>query len=352
MGGRQTVKEGMMADDFEVSQSRIKSWRRCHAQYDYRYNQKLERKKPKLQLVRGTMIGKCIDLIVEKRTTPKSKADWKTVLADYEKEYGKYFDEEREYYGDIIGEVRRIVERYEVIYKDDGLVYQPGPVKGSKPYELEIRHGLLPGIVFTAHFDKYPMDKHKRYWNMDHKTHRSFPDEKARFSDLQLAFYFWLSPLVGLPKPTGIVWDYIRTKPPAIPEELKNGGLSQRKNIDTDYDTYMAEIKKKKLSPADYQEILTQLKPEGHFNFYRRIWLPGPSKTMVENIVRDTKITAQEMKSLSKISKARNMTYQCSGCSYFELCQAEVRGVDSDFIRKTQYTEVKEVVDGRNKEEE
>lgn len=320
--------------DFTVSQSVINNYRRCEQLYDYRYVQLLERKKPILQLVRGTMIGKCLDAIAGARVG--LKMSWQKALLPFEKEYGKLFREEKEYYGDLIGEVKRIVARYEQIYAKDGFKYYVG--KDGKPFELKVEVDLLPGIVFTGHIDKYPKDKEGRYWDMDHKSHKNIPSPEDRYSDLQQVFYMWAAPLSGYPKPTGVIWDYLRTKPPTIPEELKNGELSKRKNIDTDYDTYMGEIKRLKLNPKDYKEILDPLQKRGTFDFYQRIRLPTPSKTLIENVVKDAKETAQRIFKRGGVRPVRSINkMECPRCEFYHLCQAEFRGLDSSFIRKDEY---------------
>lgn len=334
-------------DPFEVSQSTIRSWRRCHAQYDYRYVQLLERKKPIVQLIRGTMLGLCFDALAVahgSKKSPPAKALITAVLAPYAKQYGKLFNEEKEYYGDIIGEVDRIANKYASIYADDGFTYlTPPTIMGDgeehigMPFELPVRVELAKGIVFTGHIDKMPKDKHGRVWDLDHKSHKNIPGPEDRFSDLQQVFYQWAMPLSGYPKPTGVIWDYVRTKPPTVPEELKKGGLTKRQNLDTDYETYLAEVTRLKLNPKDYQEILKPLKERGHMDFFQRVLLPSPNKDLVKNVVEDAITSAKEMYEKGGVSKVRTVTRECKGCEFYALCSAEFRGLDADFIRKTEY---------------
>lgn len=337
-------------DPLEVAQSTIKTWRRCRAQYDYRYVQLLERKRPVVQLIRGTMLGKCFDALALNRSVKiKSPVDKVVsfVLDPYIKEYGKLFNEEQEYYGDIIGEVSRIANKYAQVYKDDGFTYltPPRAVPRSPtghPYELPVRVDLASGIVFTGHIDKMPQDKHGRVWNMDHKSHKNIPDAESRFSDLQQVFYMWAMPLSGYPKPTGVIWDYVRTKPPAIPEQLKNGELTKRKNIDTDYDTYLGEIARLGLNPQDYLEILKPLKERGYIDFFQRVQLPAPNPQLIKNVVEDAKASALEIQQKGGYDKTRTIMRECKSCEFYNLCQAEFRGLDASFIRKTEYQVQKE----------
>lgn len=333
----QSVATQKTGSPLEVSQSTIKNWRRCHALYDYRFVQLIRRRRPVVQLIRGTMIGKCLDAFALERLNPKKyRANVDKVLEPYQKEYGKMFAEEQEYYGPILDEVKRIATRYKIIYANDGLKYShPGGDGG--PFEYPVRVDLAPGIVFTGHIDKMPMDPQGRVWNMDHKTHKSIPEPDDRFRDLQQVFYLWAMPLSGYPKPTGVIWDYLRTKPPVVPEQLVKGGLSQRSNMDTDYETYFGEVKRLGLNPKDYKKMEDLLRPRGHMDFYQRVPLPNPSKDLIANVVADAKTTAIEIKRLGGVDKVRSIDRTCKGCEYYSLCQAEFRGLDASFIRKSDY---------------
>lgn len=318
----------------KVSWSRIRLWRKCKKAHDYRYNQRLQKKRKALPLFRGTIIGETIDALVLHRQNPLTP-HWNEVLGRYATDYRHLFDEEREYYGDIIGDCASIVARYEKVYQDERLEYHVGPNK--LPYELPVEVELSPEVVFVGYMDKYPRDEQGRYWTLDHKTHKNIPDEDARFSDLQTVLYMWAAPLSGYPTPTGVVWDYLRTHLPTVPETLKSGELTKRKNIDTDYQTYMDAIVRNKLDPKDYKEILEPLKEEGYRNFFRRVKLPKPPQIMVDRIVLDLKITSEEILYTGEKNDSRTMNRDCKQCEFYSLCQTELRGLDSDFVRKSEY---------------
>ena len=318
---------------FRVRWSAIKSFRRCQKMYDYSWRQNLERRKPVVQLIRGTILGLCLDELSEGKS-------FEPVLAKYEKEYGKLFKAEQTEYGDLISECRRIVLNYQARYKGDGLNYLPG--KNGEKHEIEVETRFeVDGtrVRFTGHIDKMPQDGN-HILVMDHKSHKVIPDESARYNDLQLITYLWLLPLSGFKPAVGVLWDYLRTKPPTVPEVLKNGTLTTRKNIDTDYDTYHKAIIDNGLNPSDYQEQLDRLQAEGSDNYFLRVKIPAPPKAMIENMVDDFKATIAEMIFAEKTGRfTRNMSKDCSWCSKYSLCQAELRGLDSSFIRKADYKE-------------
>lgn len=321
---------------FDVSQSLVRTFRECQKKYWYRYVELIAPRRPKIQLIRGTIIGRCLDALAEQRHNRKAPA-WETAIEPFRKQYGNLFREEIEEYGDLLGDIEYMIERYSRVYVGDGLTYLKG--KDGKRSEIELEVEIAPGIVFMGHIDKLVKDESGRVWDMDHKSHRVIPGPEDRFADLQQVFYMWAAPLSGYPKLAGVIWDYIRTKKPAVPEVLKSGELSQRKNIDTDYETYLGAIRENKLNPADYNETLARLKPRGHIDFFERVRLPNPPKELVRNVVQDMVTSSKEIKQFRARGKepVRNVTRNCKGCEFYELCQAEYRGLDANFIRKSRY---------------
>lgn len=309
----------------EVSNSRIKLWRRCHRAHWYKYEEKLVKKLPPVPLIRGRIIHEMIEAWI-------SGKSWKTVLDGYLKEYNKMFQEEKEQYGDLPSELPRIMEGYIRKWKKEPLEYLE--VEGKR-CEIPLKIDLLPQITFTAVIDAIAIDSRGRTWLVEHKTHKEIPPEEVRLSNLQTTLYCWALEQKGITKPTGVLWDYIRTKPPVIPEILKNGELSRRKNMDTDYDTYFQAIISAGQDPSDYQDILDILKSRGD-RFYKRVYFPAPG-SLIKPLVSEFIETAKEIFYLGSRSKARNLSRDCSWCSYYPLCQAELRGLDADYIRTTEY---------------
>jgi hypothetical protein len=309
-----------------VSFSRIKTWRRCHYQHHLKYNERLARKRRAIPLLRGQILGEMLDA----RAMPILKQDPYKILKKYEKEYSRLFEEEREKWGDVPGDTRKLFEGYMRKYANEGLQYLT--------HEEFIALDLVKDIRFIGYIDKRVTNERNLMFLMDHKSNRMIPNEDQRFSDLQKVFYVWAFNSQNATKQVaGFIWDYIRTKAPTIPQLLKSGELSQAKNIDTDYWTYLLEIKKHRLNVKDYTETLARLKKQED-RTYIRITNAAPSKAMINNLVQDLKDTAKEIHT-SK-ARDRNMTRMCpSDCDFYNLCRAEVCGLDSAFVRKAEYEE-------------
>jgi hypothetical protein len=308
------------------SHSKVKAFRRCKKVYDYKYLQGLERRQAPHQLARGVIIHSLIDAHCLGN-------DYKPLLEEYREKYSGLWDDEAEGYSSP-DEIESLFLRYLKHWSKDTLKYE----KRSE-VDLRVIH-KESGLGFHGILDKIPSDFSGRKWVMDHKTHKVLPDEATRFADIQTVLYHWAAGEAGVidPNRDGVMWDYIRTKPPAVPEVLKSGkGLSRRANMDTDFDTYMGEILKNGFDPADYVDELNRARDN---TFFMRIKLPSPNKDMVKQVVEEFFDTAQEILDSKKFP--RNMTRDCKSCSYFQVCQAELRGLDSSFIRKSMY-QLKEV---------
>jgi CRISPR/Cas system-associated exonuclease Cas4 (RecB family) len=252
------------------------------------------------------------------------------LLKEKAKEYRVYIREDPENYGDLIQNAEVIFRNYETYYENDGLTYVTS--------EHEVRVQLIEGVEFVAHIDKIVEDGNNLLWVMEHKNHRNIPDTEHRMSDLQTVLYLWAYNQKNKKKPAiGIIWDYLRSKVPAVPEQLVKGGLSQRKNMDTTYETYVAELDRLKLDHAPYQQFLDYLKSQVN-SFYERVYLPM-DVILTEAILDDTRSTAREIKENGLSVADRNLNWQCKSCEFFDLCMAELRGLDSKFIRKSKYIE-------------
>ena len=318
--------------------SRLRTFRRCARQYHYKYIENLEKKKPKLQLIRGTILHEMLDAWV-KKTAPTD------VLSKYAKQYGALFAEEREEYGDLIGDCQKIFERYMRWHKSQDLTFIDSEV------QIKVQlPGNLPPFVGTL--DKIAVDSRKRRWLLDHKSHKNIPGEEARFSDLQTLLYVWgWNEQHPKERVTGVCWDYIRTKLPAVPEVLKSGKLSERANIDTDAETYLDAIEANKLDEADYKDILKDLNGRQE-KFFKRVFLPNPPAEMIDQIVNEVVATGQMIVKLEDVYKVRSMTKDCSWCTFYGLCHAELRGHDANFVRKAEFQQRKpEVYDAEESEE-
>lgn len=284
-----------------ISHSRLRKWRRCKKLHDYRYNQKLRPRRKGIPLLKGSVIDACIGAHNHGRP-------WRVELEKFRKEFNRLFAEERATLGDLPAMIEKIVTNYIETYKTDGLSYPPR--RGRRRSQLPVRVWLDDRTLFIGYIDAYPKDRRGLNWLMDHKAPKNIPDEDARFSDVQFAFYVWALEKSGYPKPDGIIWDYVRSMIP---------------------------------------------KKKGRGDQLYRVRLPNPKREMIDQLVADMRVTAEEIRREGKTNTVRTMDWTCRNCEYYSLCQAELRGLDSDFIRKKEFVtkgeehgDEKEGADGRD----
>lgn len=312
-----------------VSHSRIKTWRRCQKAHHYKYYEGLRRVTKKRPLYLGSSVHSLIEGFIE-------RGNWDAEMAYLRKEYNKLFLEEKAELGNIPLQAEQIVKGYFQYYREDGFKY-PKRMRGRRT-ELPLNFYITDQIQFIGFIDAYPIDGQGLSWLEDHKTCKRIPDEETRYNDLQLLLYYWALPRIGQPKPDGVLWDYLRTKEPTVPEKLKSGGISKSAKIDTTYDVYMDTVEQNLGAEAlpDYEEFAETLRGNEQ-RFYRRIHLPNPPDIMVDTVVEDVIKSAREILDYGRDATVRSMSRECKMCDFYNLCHSEIRGLDTEFILKTEY---------------
>jgi hypothetical protein len=146
----------------------------------------------------------------------------------------------------------------------------------------------------------------------------------------------------------GFVYNYGRTKPPAIPQLLKKGTLSVRKNMDTTIDTYVATIKQthgaewKRYAKTIYRTKLLELRGRDGL-WFRRERMPV-EKHKIAQALREFLVTTRQIEGREKPSLApRSYFYNCRRfCDYHELCVSEYEGLNIKPLMKAAYQVVPE----------
>ena len=323
-----------------TSWSEVNLYRRCPRAHHNRYVRRLQRKRPIIPMLVGKILHDMLDAhVLTKKLTNVDKDAW-DVLEEYAQEYRKFFEEEREEHGDIPGNCERLFESYLRRYRDDDLHYE-----GTEEF---VATDLATDLRFNGYIDKVATDGAGRRWLVDHKFHKSIPDAEHRFHELQLILYIWAWNRWQADRPAdGIMWDYVRTAPPTEPTVLKSGELSQKANIRCDRSTYEAAIKREGLDPKPYAKFLKHLE-KNDLMFFERVFLPAPRKAQIEMIVEDFRTTAITIQNMKGIAPRHMSKFNCQGCEFKALCEAEVRGHDVKFVEKAHY-QTREKFSGRKK---
>lgn len=316
-----------------VSNSRLKTYRRCPNQYRYKYVMGLRPRGRKVQLERGSWLHELLMVHCDGE-------DWRERHSVLTKRFNNLFEEEREQLGDLPRDCSRLMRGYLRTYeKTDRRRYVT--IDTEMDEIVTLRNGLKLHMII----DRIVWDKVlKGMWIWDYKSRKNFEDADNIILDPQGTLYYdGLSELGGYEPILGFVMDEIRTKPPAIPDVLKSGQLSKRKNIDTDVWTYMSAIRRHGLDPRDYSAILRLIASRQKERFYRRVALPK-DPPVVRTLRREALQTARVIRTADERGHyPRTFDKSCAWmCDYRDLCIAELMGGDISSMVKMNFTSDKE----------
>lgn len=312
--------------------SMLKTFRRCPQQAFYKYELRLKPKVLGTPLRRGTWLH----ILLEEHHQGR---DWRVKHRELSRQFANLLDEEREYYGDLPNDCARIMRSYEWHYEMD-----PWKVLET---EGTLEAELPDGTILRGRYDAL-IENQFGIWLVDHKSHRRLPDTTFRLLDAQSADYLWLAAKNKL-KIQGFIWNYLVTKPPTVPKMTLQGRLSKVK-IDTDYPTYIAEVKRLKREEGlkitqEYIETANKLKSYQYrvgqpqlSSFFQRVVLEK-SPEMVKRVVQEAYRTSKRMHNYDfTLPAERSVDRSCSWCSYKDLCTLELMGGNTKLLRKQQFT--------------
>ena len=336
-----------------VSLSAVQAFRRCQTQYHYRYVERLKRKDkapaPELGIILHDYLA-CYYKWLQ-ADVPAIEAHQTGLLkisADYMPEI-KRFARVAERVGqhdlaaellEIPGKASRIAERY----------YLARGQFDAERYEIiyveqELRWQIRKSLRSDGRLDLVTQDRETgRVHLWDHKSTANVPDEGYRMRDLQTLLY---AEKLARESPADIeidcvLWNYIRTKEPTVPEQLKAGGLTRRADLDSTLEVYSAEVTRLGLNPMDYDEQWQRLAGRELSVFFPRIEQVIVAQADV--LLRDYINTAREIRRYRKawadgiVEPVRNLSMDCTWCEFATLCNAVILGGDESDIREMRFT--------------
>lgn len=314
-----------MSERFEFSQSKVKKWRQCHASYHYRYVEKLKRKKKSRPLQFGSMVHEMLE-------SELNGDDPFELLEKFQNEQGKLFAAEIEEYGDIIEDCRLIMEAYFDFYRDD----KTRPIRYKKQnaeHWLEVPIG--EEMLFVMKIDGFARTPNKLRWILEHKTFSRKPSDDDRWRNLQSAVYIRACQLLGMKPFDGIMWNYVKSKAPKVPQILKNGDLSIR-DVDTLPSVVRATMEEYGIEESENTEKLMERAEANLKTYFFRVFTPVREYT-VDEVFNDFIDSATEMMEHHGRKKDRNIGMHCGWCDYEPICRATLTGGDADFVKEREY---------------
>lgn len=313
--------------------SMMKTFRRCPKQFEYKY---IERLKPKV-LGRPLRFGTWFHALME---ADYKGEDVESVHRHFTHKFSQLFDEEKEELGDLPRDVWRTYKSYKWHYKNDPWIVH------EVEFTLEVE--LPDGNLYRGKIDML-IENQYGLWIVDHKTHKNLPRLGFRMLDAQSALYVWAALKNKIPV-QGHIWNYMLSRPPAMPEMVKSGTrLSKTSLGSTDYVSLATAIKKYKLDPNDYAHYLRQAKARQYrpgemqtSNHFRRDVLEKTPQLLkrvaTEGFQTHVRMNAYRWDRVNAVERVPDRS--CSFmCSYEDICTLELFGGDTTQLRRQRYKE-------------
>jgi hypothetical protein len=303
-----------------VSNSKIKTWNRCHKQFEFKYIMGLRPKQRKFHLELGSWVH---DLLM----TRADGENWKARHRILKTKFDNLFEEEKEDLGDLPAEAKRLFTSYLRTYKKIDVDHRVIDT------EMDEIITLPSGHEFNFIIDEIYEDA-EGLWLRDHKTVSKFMPKDFMLLDAQLTRYFYCAEKMGYTPLMGVEFNEIRTKAPTVPHRNKNGRLSEAKNIDTDYWTYLAAIKGLEQDPKTYKETLRRLWEQDE-KFFRRSRLPK-DQPVTETMMAELDECIVEIEDAKAYPRSPDKSCEWM-CDYKDLCIIDLHGGDISKTIKHRY---------------
>lgn len=224
--------------------------------------------------------------------------------------------------------------RYEVATVFDGKEEKPAlelhflvPCAGAKGL-----HGYIDAILKDGETGNT--------WCVDYKFRKSLSPDDEEAMNIQNAVYTYACKKMGIFTTGTMTWQHVNI-PPADPMILKSGGVSRAK-IKTTWDHYASFVEEHGDDPAKYKAEMQEKLAD--IEWYRATYEfrnDETVKNMWNKIVVPSAYaikTARAQAEKGKKQKRHMYPWNCKMCQFKDLCQAELRNHDADYLRQTEYT--------------
>lgn len=243
----------------------------------------------------------------------------------------EFYDEAQKTKADAVKIARRVVDyleldtpKWKTLRDDEGRLGVQYEVRAS----LEAHeHGYVGFIDWAAR------DPQGRPWIIDLKVRAQFTSGNDMRYDYQLSGYE-IAAGGSFGKLAGVAHMQARSKPVEPPRVLKSGKLSRAKNQSCDWPTYLRTVQELGLDPADYAEMEHELPEFQQWTWTRR------SVQELASTWAEIELLAERLVEAHKDPRPqpRVLTPKiCGTCDMRHICEAELKGQDSQFIRDTMY---------------
>lgn len=307
-----------------ISYSRASSYAGCPQKHFWAYVVGISPKKPVRPLQFGTDFHKLLEMRGSQKKLSIAKESIKDVFYDMPSQF------QSELGDDYVEELFTVFEDYQKVWADTEL-----PEKTEHRFEMPLGRYKGEPVNFVGVIDEIYEGGIKLG---EHKTFSKAPDLNTLIMNQQINLYAKAYELENGVMPKYVQWDYIKSSPASQPVWLEK---SQRFSAaaSTSITPFSWERACKERGITDKQVLAKAQDYEQNIEnfFFRHNLEINPN--MAETIWADFKDLAREIVTKGSTNKRKNITKDCSWCSYQPLCYAEFTGADVDYIIKKDYEE-------------
>jgi hypothetical protein len=200
------------------------------------------------------------------------------------------------------------------------------PCAGSKGL-----HGFIDAILFDTRTGSV--------WCTDYKFRKSLAPDEDEAVNIQNAVYMYACAKLKIPVTGTMTWQHLNT-PAADPAILKSGQVSRAK-IKTTWEHFKNFCKAHKISADEYEEEMREKLSE--IEWFRPTYEyrnPDTVEKIWNGIVVPTSYAIKSAHTKAN-KKSRNLRamypWNCKMCQFKDLCLAELRNYDADYLRGTAF---------------
>ncbi len=352
-----------------ISKSAVDAYRQCQQLYYYRYFQKIKKRGGTRVLELGSLLHKYLEeyyralkpvgrakrglkprdahikaqMMAAAEFTPRIRKSVRDLIALGQRELAAEFNE-------LIPLAGRITDRYYLTHgESDADEFEILMIEDWLNLDiLEAEDDLLK-VRSNSRLDMLTRQRATgRVHLWENKSAANIPEMSIRLRDLQTTLYAEKLFKLGMipARVDAVMWNYLRTKEPTVPESLIRGGLSRRADLDSTWEVYSRELDRLRLAHMDYQEQRERLEGReatAFFPRYEQVILADARRLLGDYVqtasdIRDAR-HAWERKERRPV---RTLGPHCDWCEFSRLCNAALlSGTDADARSDYESSEVK-----------
>ena len=320
-----------------IRYSEISSFRRCQRKWYYEHFLELVLREQIVRMDKGSAGHKALEVLILGGTEEEARSAALKWFDDLRAEYGPNSPLTQEA---AVDEAAGIAETALLAYETLGPV-DPVKLDGQPLVELPVLVEVFGEEV------RGTADAVLRWRDsgltlvVDHKFRAGFRSDHTEGLNLQMAVYQSLLSKKGI-ETHGSLQHQVASRPPSRPSINKDGTVRRYSKLRSTWDIYSGVVLENGGNPADYEDMKSRLtyKPsDTSVRAYR-------SKQELENIwtivvvqtVREIKEARAKARDGEQDRLHRCFVHEvCGSCQYKELCIEELKGGDSEFVKKTRY---------------